>query len=614
MSVSAVAIGQKLTGSCKYSKVALNSSFQVTYTLSGGSYSKFTKPSFSGFTVTGQFMSSGGGMTIIMNGKMVQSGDNETTWTYTLVPTAVGKYTIEAAQALVDGTWIKSNTISIEVTNSTTTASSGTTGSTGSTGSTSTTTNAATASGDLFIKAYADKLNPYQGEQVIVTYKIYTKVNVTQYAIDKLPAYTGFWSNNLTKENEKPKQYYETIGSTKYAVAEIRKFALFPQKTGVLKVDPLEVECTMQVINKQKYNDPFSSFFNDPFFSNFGNSYFDTYSTVEKKIYSNALTLNVKALPANGQPEDFSGSVGKFAMETSIDKKEVKTNEAINLTVTFTGIGNLNLIDKPSIEFPADLETYDPDIKDNTVTSATGVSGSKTFSYLIIPRNAGDFTIPSFDYSYFDLTKGSYVTLSSPEYKIKVAKGIGDNSSTVNSSSKEDIKYLNSDIRYIKTNNTSLSENGSYFYGSTLFFSLLASPLALFAAFVFVYRKKLKEAGDLALLRNKKATGVARKRLKTAHSFLIAGSKEPFLDEVFKALWGYSSDKLSIPLSELTKDNVQEKFSLKSVNSETTEAFIKVLNNCEFARFAPSGSEAETMDSIYNEAVDVISNMEKVLK
>ena len=552
-------------------------------------------------------------MTVYINGKLVQGGEGESTWTYELVPTATGKFTIDAAKAKVNDSWLESNTITVEITNSgnVTANNSGTT-STSKQNTTGTATTADAGSNDIFLKAFVDKANPYLGEQIVVTYKIYTKIPVSQYGIDKIPAYTGFWSIDLTKD-DKPAQYTENIGGAKYVVAEIRKIALFPQKSGVLKIDPLNVECVVQIVTKQKYNDPFANFFNDPFFSNFGNNMFNTYSNVKKTISSNALSVNVKALPVANQPADFKGSIGKYTFSATIDKKDVKTNDAINLNIKITGVGNISLIDKPDIDFPADLETYDPDIKENISKTGAGISGYKSFNYLIIPRNAGTFTIKPVNFCYFDLAKGSYVTLSSPEFKINVAKGRGDNNNVITSANKEDIKYLNSDIRYINTNPFILSHINSFFYASPLFFTFLFAPIILFFLFVIIYRKKLKENSNIALMRNKKATKVAHKRLKNAFVYLKENKKEPFLDEVFKALWGYVSDKLSIPIAELSKDTVNEKFTENNIQEDIAGQFIETLNNCEYARFAPADS-ATVIDNIYNEAINIITKMEKELK
>jgi hypothetical protein len=601
-----------LTATTNSTKVALGSYLQVTYTLKNGSAESFVKPAFKNFSVTGQYMSSGGGMTMYINGKKMNTDGGESTWTYTLIPTATGKFTIDAAKAKVNGAWISSNTLTIEVSNS---GGSSATKPSSSQSSNTTTTTADVNDADIFIKAVADKANPYMGEQVIVTYKLYTRINVSQLGIDKLASYTGFWSNEITKKDDKPVQYKETIGGSEYVVAEIRKVALFPQKSGVLKINPLEVECVVQVKSKQKYNDPFADLFNDPFFNNFSqniaNTFFDTYSNQKKTIKSNALTFNVKALPTANQPSDFNNAVGSFTLNSTIDKTSAKTNDAIKLTYTIKGSGNINLIDKPTIEFPPDLETFDPEEKENVSTTAAGVSGTKSFEYILIPRSPGEFTIPSWSFSYFDLASKTYKTLTTPEYSLKIAKG-SDAENTV-STSKEDIKYLNNDVRYLKNAPLLFHQTGSYFYSSWLFFGMMVLPFLVFLIFIFVYRKRIEERSNIALMKNKKATAVALKRLKTAGMFLEKNNKEAFLDETFKALWGYLSDKLGIPQASLSKETVSEAFELKHVDSSIVEKFIGTIDLCEYARFAPDDGDT-AMQNIYNQALEIISTMERELR
>lgn len=594
---------QQLTATCKYSKIALDKSFQVTYTLTGGNTSQFSKPAFTGFTLGGT-----------SQGTVIQNGSYKLTWTYTLKPTAVGTYTIDAAKANVNGTWISSNTLSIEVTAGTSsnlTNNNNSNNNSSNSNSTTSTTNA--SSNDVFLRAYIDNSSPYEGEQVILTYKIYTRIPVTQCNIEKLPAFTGFWSEEMTKDDDKLVQSTETYNGVQYTVAELRKVVLFPEKSGTLTIDPLDVKCNVQVVTKQQYNDPFGNFFNDPFFSNFTKQFFNTYSQEEKTITSNSLSLVVKPLPTTDQPAEFKGSVGSFTFDAELDKTKLKANEAANLTFTLKGSGNLSMAEHPDIDFPADLETYDPDVKENILTTATGVSGSKTFNYLIIPRCAGEFTIKPVKFSYYDLLKKAYVTLESPEFTLNVEKGSGNDDASVSSMNKEDIKYLNSDIYYIKSSPFFLTTIGSFFYASPLFFGLIALPLLLFFLFVIIYRHKLRENSNIALMKNKKATSVAHKRLDAACVFLKENKKEAFLDEVFKALWGYVSDKLNIPLSELSKDSVCDKFAMKNVNEEISKQFIATLNNCEFARFAPDDGTL-TMNSIYDEAAGIITKMERELR
>ncbi|NVO03851.1 MAG: protein BatD [Bacteroidetes bacterium] len=607
-SVNAFSQSAKLTVSANSKTVALNSSIQVTYTLTGGNASKFIRPTFANFQILGQYQSSGGGMTVVVNGKLVQSGDEETKWTYQLVPTKTGKITIDPANAYVNNQWVSSPSIVIEAVNGTAKNNGN-----NNTGQQNTKTNPAASSGgeDIFIRAYADKQNPLQGEQILVTYKIYTRVNVSQFAINKLSAYAGFWSQDLLKEGDNAKQSTEVINGQNYTVAEIRKIALFPQKSGNLTVQPLEVECVAQVKTKSKSaGNIFDSFFNDPFF---GNNFFDSYQNVKKKLKSNILNISVRPLPDNNKPNDFKNAVGSFTFNSSIDQTQVKANEPVNLKFTISGKGNLKLIDNLNIEFPPDLETYDPKTNDKIVSNAAGVSGSRTFEYLIIPRNSGQFKIKPVNFSYYDLNKRAYVTLTSPEYVLNVAKGAGGSNITTSGVNQEDVKYIGSDIRFSKTQNTKLEKIGSFFFGSGLFWALFLLPLLLFIAFIVIARKQLKLRSDVQLMKNKKATKVSMKRLKLAQQFLSENKKEAFLDEIFKALWGYLSDKLGIPVADLSKESVENALQLKNVNPETSKAFIETINNCEFARFAPADNSTVLAD-IYNEAFDIISKIEKELK
>ena len=463
---------------------------------------------------------------------------------------------------------------------------------------------------DVFLKAFTSNADPLQGEGIVVTYKIYTKVPINQISIKKLSSFQGFWSQNLIKENEKLNQTTQVIDGEQYIVAEIRKIALFPLKSGRLVIEPLEMECVAQIRRqtKTKTGDPFfDDFFNDSFFSN-------AYATVDKSLKSNAMVINVRPLPTAEKPADFSGAVGNFTFKTEIDKNQVKTNDAVNLKCSVSGQGNIQLIDKMNVTFPPDFETYDPKISSNITTTSAGISGSQTFEYLIIPRKPGKFTIKPVTFSYFDLSKKRYITLASPEYNLDVEKGTGESANvTYSGASKEDIKYIGSDIRHIKNSPFRLQRIGTFFFGSWLFFLLLFVPVILFIILLLFLRKQEVRRSNTMLMKNRKATKVAKKRLKKAEDFLKAKQQEAFYEEISQALWGYLSDKFSIPLADLSIDSVQEALQGKQVREELLHQFIETLNNTEYARFAP-GEKTLIMDKIYNEALDIISKIERELK
>jgi hypothetical protein len=470
--------------------------------------------------------------------------------------------------------------------------------------------NAQVGSNDVFLKAFISNANPMQGEGIIITYKIFTKVPIQQIQINKISSFPGFWSQSLSKENEKFTQYNQTIDGQQYVVADIRKLALFPLKSGKLVVDPLEVECVAQIKrqSKQRTGDPFfDDFFNDPFFNN-------SMASVEKSLKSNPLVINVRPLPANDKPSDFSGAVGNFSFKTELDKTRLSTNEPINLKCTVSGEGNIQLIDKMNVTFPPDFDSYDPKVTSDIKTTANGVSGSQTFEYLIIPRKPGKFSIKPITFSYYDLNKKKYVTLVSQEYSIDVEKGTGEQSVvTYAGQGKEDIKYIGSDIHFIKIQPMQLHLTGSLFFGSLPFYLFILVPLLLFILLVIIWKKQIARQSNTMLMKNRKATKVAKKRLKKAHASLQAKNEAEFYEDISQALWGYLSDKFSIPLAELSMDSVSEALVRKNVREEIIDQFKSTLHNTEFARFAP-GEKTMLMEKIYNEALDVISKNERELR
>ena len=412
------------------------------------------------------------------------------------------------------------------------------------------------------------------------------------------------------RENDKLQQYTQVIDGQQYVVADIRKIVLFPLKSGRLTIDPLQLECVAQIKRqtRTRSGDPFfDDFFNDPFFGS-------GTTNVEKSLKSNALFIDVRPLPEAGKPVTFSGAVGSFTLRSEIDKTKLKTNEALALKCVIAGQGNIQLIDKLNIAFPPDFETYDPKITSEIKNLATGISGNQTFEYLLIPRKPGRFTIKPITFSYYDLDKKAYVTLSSPEYIIEVEKGSGDAAvMTYSGANKEDIKYIGSDIRHIRDKYFSLSPKGRAFFPSLYFWLLMFIPLVLFILMVILWQKLSARRSDTVLMKNLRATKIARKRLRKAEGFLKNTEQEAFYVEISQALWGYLSDKFFIPLSELSIESVHEALLKKNVGEEIIQQFIETLNNTEYARFAP-GEKTLNMERIYQQALKIITKMEGELK
>lgn len=595
----------RLTGQTK-PVVAIGESFTLIYTLNAQG-SGFRGPAIRGLDVISGPNTSTSSSIRMVNGTTSMSITY--TYTYLLLAVKEGTYEIPAATVTADGRQIVSNALSVKVVKGQ--APSGTTGS-GNPGRGSAATGGAEGgSNDVFVKAFASNSNPLQGEGIVITYKIYTKVPIAQINISKLSSFQGFWSQNLMKENDKLQQSTEVINGEQYIVADIRKIALFPLKSGKLVIDPLELTCVAQVRRqtRTRTGDPFfDDFFNDSFFNS-------GIANVEKNLKSNSLSINVRPLPEAGKPADFSGAVGTFTFHTEIDNPRVKANDALTLKCTVSGKGNIQLIDKMGVTFPPDFESYDPKVTSDIQTNASGVSGNQVFEYLLIPRKPGTFTINPISFSYYDLTRQKYVTLTSPSYTIEVEKGSGEPAGQVTYSGvgKEDIKYIGSDIRYISDGAGHVVQAGSRFFLSLPFWLLALVPPSLFLIFLAFWKKFSARRSDVVLMKNLRATKTARKRLVKAEQFLKSGQQEPFYVAISQALWGYLSDKFGIPLSELSLDSVREALEVKGVAPEIIIQFTETLNNTEFSRFAP-GEKSVNMERIYNEALEVISRMERELK
>ena len=434
------------------------------------------------------------------------------------------------------------------------------------------------------------------GEHVVATIKVYTRLNIAGFGDSKFPSFNGFLSQEIPTSGQISLQR-ENVNGTIYNAGVIRKLILFPQHTGNITIDPFELEC----IIRQRRSSGNRGFFDD---------FFDNHQDIRVPRKSKPLTIRVKDFPSN-KPSSFDGAVGKFKLSATIDKDSVQANDAVTLKVKVSGNGNLKLINPPEFDFPADFEVYDPKTNQNLKNTAKGTSGSTTFEYLIIPRHAGNYEIPPVDFSYFDPKAKIYRTRSTPKFDIKVGKGSGDASATVISSfSKEDVKFIGKDIRFIKTNVFTPRIKGEVFFGTMNFYLGYIIPFVLFIlAFVF-NRKRIKENADVARVKNKRANRVAMKRLKAASASLKAKQKEQFYDEILKALWGYTSDKLNLPLSDLNKENITEILQGKAVEQELTDEFLSILDTCEFARYAPSSGSSE-MDELYAKTMETITKLEK---
>ena len=536
--------------------------------------------------------------TQIINGEM--TSETSLTFTYILQPKKEGTFNIAPATIKVKGANYTSNALVIKVLPPDKAEEASVQG--GGNASAS----SAVGKNDLFITANISKKNVYEQEGFLITYKLYAnprKANVVGINQVKLPEFEGF----LTQEVELPQNRQLTLenyNGTNYGTIIIKQAVLFPQRSGKITIPSGSLDVAMRVqVQSQRPRSVFD------FFEDAG------YVDVNRTVPISPVSIEVKPL-LSGKPASFSGAVGNYSMTSSISSNNVKTDDAVTIKVTISGNGNIKLIKNPEVVFPNDFDVYDPKVEVDIKTTAAGSSGTKTIEYMAIPRYAGDFEIPAIAFSYFDTKSGSYKTIKSEPYKLHVEQGKGGTATSPvvsNYSNKESVKYLGKDIRYLKVKNIRFVPKNDLFFGSFMYYMCYLIPAILFVVFFFIYRKQVKENANIALVRTKKANKMAVRRLKNAGKLMKENKKEAFYDEVLRALWGYLSDKLSIPQANLTKDNVEAELAKYGVDDTLINEFMDILNTCEFARYAPAQA-SDAMDKLYELTVDAIGKMENTIK
>lgn len=585
----------EFTASAK-SVVAVGERFQLQYKINAEG-TGFRGPNIVDFNVlTGPNTSTSSSVQII-GGQVTR--EVSYTYTYVLAATKEGTLTIPPATINFDGRQFTSNAVKVEVRRGAAQQGAGQ-------------AQQPEDEIDVFIRAEVSNSTPYLGEQVILTYKLYFNNQISGHdGFQRIASFSGFWVKNLIPNQREIPTTTEVINGKQYNVAEVRKFALFPQRTGKIEIRPGEAEVTVRVRTEgqRRSSDPFfDSFFNDPFFSS-------RHRDVSQQLSSNSLTIDVKPLPTRDRPADFGSAVGRFTFSSEIDRKEVRTNEPINIKLTVKGSGNVELFDVPRMVFPPDFDVFDPETRSNINVSPAGVAGTRIFDYLVIPRNPGTFTIRPVEFSFFDPARNAYIAERTPEYTIVVERG--DDASTIvtygGSIRQEGIQIIGADIRHIKLPPYQFRPLNIFFFRSNTYYLLLLIPVLLFAVVLIVWRKQMKMRGNTSLMKTRRATKVAKKRLKAANRFLKQGKESDFYNEISRALWGFLSDKLNIPAASLSLDNVRNRMVAGKASEETINQFINALTQTEYTRFAP-GSKSENMDKIYKSAIEIISKIENELK
>jgi hypothetical protein len=517
------------------------------------------------------------------------------TWSYVLQPRDIGKFTIGQASVEAGGKVYKSEPLALEVTKGAPRAKA-------QTGETRDV--AAQIGENLFLRAIVDKSHVIQGEQINLTFKLYTRVSITNYAVNKNPALTGFWG----EDTDNPKNIAlttETVNGKQYRVGVIRKMALFPTQSGTLEISPMELQSTVQIQNRRSA-DPFDSFFRDPFGE-----------TVNYTVKSDPLRIRVDPLPA-GAPASFKGAVGRFSMKTDVDKRTTKTNEPVSLKITINGTGNIKLLEAPAVDLPIDFEQYTPKVTDNIARSQEQISGSKVIEYLLIPRYPGRKTIKPLAFSYFDLGKRQYVTITSSAIDLTVEQGTVAATPLIAGGVREDVQMLSQDIRFIKLETSGLMRTDGQLYRRFLFVVLMLLPVGGFAGALVFARQRAAIMKDEAGFRNRKALKVAQRGLRHAEQLLRAGAGGKqgleFYSEVARAMWRYLGDKLGIPPSDMSIDRAVTELMHRGAGESVSNGLRALLESCEMARFAPTSLEPSAMHSTFERARTIIVDVERTMK
>ena len=580
--------------------VSMDETFRVVFT-ADGKMSDFDWPGTEDFSVVWGPQRGSMSSTNIVNGKRTSS--HQETVTYLLQPVREGKFTISGASAKVDKKECSSKGFTIEVVASQADAaasapqgggSSSQDAAAGDIQSTGTVSN-----GDIFLKLSLSKTSVVKGEPITATLKIYTRTDIAGFEDVKFPTFNGFWSKETASVNNLEFNR-ENVNGTIYSSALIRKYMLIPQQSGTLVIEPAEMVCQIRV--RAASSAPRSIF----------DDFFDNYQTIRKRLATPEIKVKVGELPA-GAPASFGGGVGKYSISASLSKKDIKSNEAVSLIVKVTGSGNVSMLEAPKVDFPSDFEVYDLKSTDNV--SSNGTEGGKTFEYPFIPRSHGDFVIPPIQYSYYDISKGGYVTVSTSEIPVTIEKGeeIEGGGVAVAGVNRQGVRNLKEDIRYIHLGDGNLKRSGHFFAGSLFYYITLLLVAVLYFVALWLLRFAEGRRADIVGSRNRKANKLAGAKLRTAKDFLSKGLSGAYYEELHKALIGYVSDKLSIPASELSREHIGEGLAERGVSRESIDAFTALVDKCEFARYSPDNGGVQ-MQNEYNEAIRVISQLESEVK
>ncbi len=581
-------------------QVIMGRPFQLTYSVNQRA-KDLRAPEFTDFDYIAGPYTSQSSSTSFVNGKRTSSFN--LTYTYTLIANKEGTFTISPATIKVDGEQYTSNGVRIIVlpADQPNNVSAGNTNSVGQTSQRPTSSqNDNVSEANIFVRTLVSKTRVREQEAILLSYKLYfAGVDVAQFTNNtRIPEFKGFLKQEI--ESGEIQTELEHYNGRNYQTAVLYRTLLFPQRSGDITIEPAQFEAVLRVQNRAQVRSIFDDFFG-------------SYTAVNKPITAPGVTIHVLDLPAN-KPAGFSGGVGQFNLTSKISGTELNANEAVTLTLTIQGAGNMKLLKTPMVDWPEGFEVYDPKVTNNFKNTTAGVSGTKTIEYLAIPRAGGTYTIPPVRFAYYDTQEQDYRTITTPEYTLNIERAANEDATAMvvnNFVQKENIQQLGTDIRYIHTAElmpVADASSRAIRFGSLLFWLCYAIPSLLAALLFVIFRKKIKENADMTRVRYKKANKVAQRRLKVAEQLLKQNKKDAFFEEIERAAWTYLSDRLSIPTAQLNKENIAQILSNKGVSDMIIQEMMHVLSTAEFARYAPTSDHA--IQEVYEDTIKIINQLE----
>jgi hypothetical protein len=586
---------QKFTASVNNTTAGMNEPFEVSFQFSGedvNSVRNFHTPDFKNFNViSGPNQSTS--MQII-NGAVSAS----ISYSFYVAAVSLGQYTIGSASIEYKGKTYSTEPIKMTIVKSSAPPQTHQQQGTGVQA-----VDTKNLAENIFIKAFADRQKVYKGEQVTITYKLYTRYDISSPQISKLPQYQGFWAEEIDSPN---RIYFSTevVDGKQYRVATLKKAALFPTQTGQLSVTPFELTIPVIIPKPRRRGDIFDEFFNDPFFNRS--------QTVEYKAKSNTLKINVVPLPSSDVPDSYKGAVGDYSFKATIDNNKVKENEPLTLKLTVSGTGNISLLDLPEVNVPAGFEKYEPKTSDH-VNHGAKISGQKTVEYLIVPRTQGKKEIPPVEFSYFNPASNRYTTIKSQPFSINVEKGEPVYRQGIAGVNKENVQLLGEDIRFIKTSTDDLIRTGDFIFEKFWFWTITFFPVLAFIGLVVWRKREDKFSGNVQLMKYQRAQKIARNRLKNAKKSLKAKNQEAFYSDISQALFGYLEDKLRMPKANFSLEKAIDNLKGSNISDGLLNDVKGAVETSEFSRFAPQTDGKSPMNEMYDRAAKIIVELEKNL-